>query len=140
MYIRMYLCMCVCMCIYVCVYMCMYVCIFLLLFWSMHHYLCNTTCYYLHSFLYLCFYVLFMSYCSSCCSWSKSIDSTNSLYTFLWLVISSCLLSLNFIGLFIRRLSISLCPLVFMQLNRMRSIVWSSFPQMHVASYLSLNL
>jgi hypothetical protein len=37
-------------------------------------------------------------------------------------------------------LSMYLFSFVFMQLNMMRSIVWSSFPQMHVASSLSSNL
>jgi hypothetical protein len=47
-------------------------------------------------------YVL-SSYLSPCCSWSKSIDSINSLYSFLCLV-SSC----NLIGFLIRRLTLSL--------------------------------
>jgi hypothetical protein len=122
---------------------------FIFLKLGMLHYLCNTTCY-LHYTLYMLYtYVLLfclvalstlhflhlytyvlMSYLSLCCNWLKSIDSINLLYAFLYLVISSCLLSCKFIGLFIRRLSISLC---FMQLKRRWSIVSSSLPQMQVA-------
>jgi len=85
-------------------------------------------------------YLYLLSYCSSCCSWSKSIVSINSLYTFVCLPINYCLLSCNLIGLFIRRLSMYLFSFVFMQLNMMWSIVWCSFPQIHVASSLSSNL
>jgi len=70
-------------------------------------------------------YLFFMSCCSSCCSWSKSIDSINSLYTFVCLVINSCLLNCNLIGLFIWRLSMSLCSLVFVQFvcNYLKTVV-----------------
>jgi hypothetical protein len=42
--------------------------------------------------------------------------------------------------LFMRRLIRSLCSLVLTHLKRRWSIVWSSLPQMHVASSLRLNL
>jgi hypothetical protein len=82
----------------------------------------------LHFTLHLLHFIhlFLLSYLSPCCSWSKSIDSINSLYSFLCLAISSCLLSCNLIGLLIRRLSKSLCSLVFMQLKRRRSFVWFS--------------
>jgi hypothetical protein len=81
-----------------------------------------------------------ISYLSPCCNWPISIDSINSLYPFLYLVICYFLLSCKFIGLLIRHLSKFLCSLVFMQLKRKWSIVWSSLPQMHVTSPLNLTL
>ena len=80
-----------------------------------------------------------LTYSSLCCNRSKSIDSINSLYIFRYLVISSSLFSCKFIILFMLSLSRSLCALVFVQWKRRWSIVWSSLPQMHVASSLKLN-
>jgi hypothetical protein len=75
---------------------------------------------------------------SLCCKKSKSIDSIYALNTFRCLVISSGLLSSQFIFLFIWSFRRSLCALVYEQWKRMWSIVWSSLPQMHFASSRSL--
>jgi hypothetical protein len=117
--------------------------IFLLV--SMLHYLCNTTCYdYLHCTFYTFYtFVLLLPYfhyafCtlftftlipyqSPSCNWSKSIDSINPLYAFLYLVISSFLLSCKFIVLFMRRLIRSLCSLVLTHLKRMWSTAATCF-------------
>ena len=79
-----------------------------------------------------------LTYSTLCCNRSKSVDSINTLYTFRYLVVSSSLFLCKFIILFMWSFSRSLCALVFVQWKRRWSIVWSSLPQMHVASSLNV--
>jgi hypothetical protein len=80
--------------------------------------------------------LLFFTYWALCCMPLKSIDSTNALNSFWYLIMRSRLLAGQVLSCCIRT---SRWALVFAQLNRRWSMEWYSLPQLHVASSLRWN-
>jgi len=129
LYVFMYVCMYVCMYVNMCV--CLYVSVYVFAIYLFSIGTVNNSPLQLGAFS-------LVQFASLCCMSSKSIDSIKALNNFRYLVMSSCLLSGQFLCLFIWCFRSSRCVLHLVQWNRRWSIVWSPGPHEHLASSHSL--